>query len=103
MKKDTFSITTKETLMMQETILPDMLLTVKDVAELLSVAPRTVFRWARQQKAAPAGEAIAAGCALAGQRHSGVSRPIDGRSSLRGPVRERRQLIKGKEQLASST
>jgi excisionase family DNA binding protein len=36
--------------MMQETLLPDMLLTVKDVAELLSVVPRTVFRWARQRK-----------------------------------------------------
>ena len=35
---------------MQEFPLPDMLLTVKDVAELLSVAPRTVFRWARQRK-----------------------------------------------------
>ena len=35
---------------MQETLMPDMLLTVKDVAELLSVAPRTVFRWSRQRK-----------------------------------------------------
>jgi prophage regulatory protein len=37
-------------MMMQETLLPDMLLTVEDVAELLSIAPRTVFRWARERK-----------------------------------------------------
>ncbi len=36
--------------MTQEIMLPDMLLTVKDVAELLAVAPRTVFRWSRQRK-----------------------------------------------------
>ncbi len=32
--------------MYQETIQPDMLLTVKDVAELLCVTSRTVWRWA---------------------------------------------------------
>ena len=36
--------------MMQESQLPDMLLTVKDVAELLSVNPRTVYRWSRQRQ-----------------------------------------------------
>ena len=35
---------------MYETLLPDMLLTVKDVAELLSVARRTVWRWTREGK-----------------------------------------------------
>ena len=35
---------------MYEAILPDMLLTVKDVAELLSVARRTVWRWSRLGK-----------------------------------------------------
>lgn len=51
MKKDTIStMSNKENPVMQETLMPDMLLTVKDVAELLSVAPRTVFRWSRQRK-----------------------------------------------------
>jgi predicted DNA-binding transcriptional regulator AlpA len=36
--------------MIQDALMPDMLLTVKDVAELLSVTPRTVFRWSRQCK-----------------------------------------------------
>jgi len=76
--------------MMQEALLPDMLLTVKTWPSCLPSSPGRCFAGSGNE-AAQAGETIAPGRPLAGERHAGLHRPVDGKH---GPVRRRGELIK---------